>query len=72
VFPDLDEIGVIISGHSATRHPRRGVFAPECHDSVGVLVRPKTLQRNHQFGVTDLAGLNRRRGGISHVASMID
>ena len=28
VFPDLDEIGVIINGLSGCRHPRRGVFAP--------------------------------------------
>jgi hypothetical protein len=28
VFPDLDEIGAIIAGRSAYRHPRRGVFAP--------------------------------------------
>jgi hypothetical protein len=28
VFPDLNEVGLIISGRSVTRHPRRGAFAP--------------------------------------------
>jgi hypothetical protein len=28
VFLDLNEGGLVISGRSATRHPRRGAFAP--------------------------------------------